>query len=164
MSQSTLRKQEIEVELATLVETPPDGDRWLHEIKFDGYRLICRIDRGKARLITRGNQDWTGRFREIAQAAGLLPAKQAVIDGEAVALTADGISDFARLQRAFQKDSAASLIYFAFDLLFLDGRDLRDLPLDERKAILAQLLRDCHSDGATSPHCRRSGKRPVADR
>jgi bifunctional non-homologous end joining protein LigD len=135
-------------QFASLAKGPPNGPRWLHEIKFDGYRILCRIDHGKAQLITRGDQDWTDRMPMLAAAAARLPAEQAILDGEVVALEPSGVSSFQRLQNAFSQNRARELIYYAFDILFLDGHDLREVPLDERKGILAALL---NHNGATGP-------------
>src|SRR5262249_44689498 len=87
-------------QLATLVTDAPSGDDWLHEIKFDGYRVLCRIDGGSARLFTRSGQDWTEKFPDVARDAEKLPIRRAWLDGEVVALGADGISSFQRLQNA----------------------------------------------------------------
>ncbi|HEV7224589.1 MAG TPA: DNA ligase D, partial [Pirellulales bacterium] len=129
-----------ELQLATLAKSPPEGDGWLHEIKLDGYRLLCRISKGKVTFITRGEQDWTRRFGSLAEAAERLPVKSAILDGEAVALLPSGVSSFQALQNAFRGEQTAPLLYYAFDLLYLDGRDLRPLPLERRKEILAELL------------------------
>lgn len=128
-------------QLATLVSGPPPGDDWVHEIKLDGYRILLRIERGRVKLLTRNRQDWTTRFPAVAEAAAALPVKEALLDGEIVALDAAGVSSFQALQQADQLESGRSLVYVAFDLLFLDGRDLRPLPLVERKARLARLLK-----------------------
>jgi bifunctional non-homologous end joining protein LigD len=128
-------------QLATLVSDPPPGDGWVHEIKLDGYRILLRIERGRVKLLTRSRQDWTTRFPAVAAAAAALPVKEALLDGEIVALDAAGVSSFQALQQADQLESGRSLVYVAFDLLFLDGHDLRPLPLVERKARLARLLR-----------------------
>jgi bifunctional non-homologous end joining protein LigD len=125
-------------QLATLVSGPPPGDDWVHEIKLDGYRILLRIERGRVKLLTRNRQDWTTRFPAVAEAAAALPVKAALLDGEIVALDAAGVSSFQALQQADQ--TGRSLVYVAFDLLFLDGRDLRPLSLVERKARLARLL------------------------
>ncbi|HVX60486.1 MAG TPA: DNA ligase D, partial [Pirellulales bacterium] len=137
-----------ELQLASLSDGPPEGDRWLHEIKFDGYRLLCRLSRGRARFITRGRQDWTDRFPGLSKAAAGLDVKSAVLDGEAVALLPNGVSSFQTLQNAFRGESAAPIVYYAFDLLYLDGRDLRTMPLEERKERLAALLKDVDPEGA----------------
>jgi len=97
----------IELQLATLHESPPSGPGWLHEIKLDGYRMLCRIHGCKVRLITRGQLDWTGRLLHLAADLLKLPVKSAWLDGEVVALRADGISDFSTLQSAFRKKATS---------------------------------------------------------
>ncbi|WP_277811780.1 DNA ligase D [Chromohalobacter canadensis] len=128
-------------QLATLVDEAPEGDEWFHEIKFDGYRILTRLQSGKARLITRNGHDWSERFPEIAAAMSELSVGGALFDGEVVALRSDGISDFRRLQRAISETHTARLIYQVFDLLHLDGVDLHDVPLRERKRLLADLFK-----------------------
>lgn len=130
----------IEPQLATLVKAAPAGDDWLHEIKFDGYRMICRIDGKELKFISRNQQDWTQRLSQLVPPAQELPVKQAILDGEVVALKPDGTSDFQTLQNAFEKKGAAKLYYYVFDLLHLNGQDLRNVPLEERKQILAKLV------------------------
>jgi bifunctional non-homologous end joining protein LigD len=132
--------KDVEVELATLESHAPQGQQWLHEIKFDGYRLLARIDRGHVKLITRRHQDWTHRYPSVAEAAASLPVKSALLDGELVALLPSGVSSFQSLQNATRPGSDARLVYFAFDLLYLDGYDLRRSPLIERKQQLRELL------------------------
>ncbi|MGH6870407.1 MAG: DNA ligase D, partial [Rhizomicrobium sp.] len=127
-------------ELARIVATPPDSDLWVHEIKFDGYRMQMRVAGGKARLLTRRGLDWTARFPEIARAGNALP--DCLLDGEIVALDRDGVADFAALQQALSEKKTAALIYFIFDVLHAEGRDLRGEPLRTRKHILERLLRD----------------------
>ncbi len=134
------------VELATLVDAPPEGDDWLHEIKLDGYRMLGRVERGRGQLLTRHGHDWTARAPGVAKLLAALPAQNAVLDGELVSLRKDGISDFQTLQNALRDGRSDALVYFAFDLLFLDGEDLRELPLHERKERLAQLLRRAAPD------------------
>src|SRR5262245_31198221 len=126
-------------QLATLTREAPDGDRWLHEVKFDGFRMGCRIERGQVRFISRNRLDWTDRFHSIARLAETLPAERAFLDGEVVALNSDGISDFQLLQNAF-RGTAQQLCYYAFDLLHLDGYDLSGVPLEDRKRVLADLF------------------------
>jgi bifunctional non-homologous end joining protein LigD len=128
-------------QLATLATTPPSGSEWLHEIKFDGYRVLAAMAGGSARLYTRTGLDWTGKFRGVAEAVAQLPARGALIDGEVVALDENGRTDFGRLQRALD-GRGETLRYYAFDLLELDGEDLAGLPLIERKRRLAALLSD----------------------
>jgi bifunctional non-homologous end joining protein LigD len=132
--------REITVELATLAPQPPEGDQWLHEIKFDGYRLVAVVEHGKAKLITRRQQDWTQRYPEVAAACAAVPAQSAVLDGELVALLPSGVSSFQALQNAARPGGDARLVYIAFDLLYLDGYDLRRVPLIDRKQRLHELL------------------------
>jgi bifunctional non-homologous end joining protein LigD len=131
----------ISPELATLVEKPPAGDDWVHEIKLDGYRTAVRIEDSKVRMLTRTGLDWTKRFRPIAAALADLPIRRAYLDGEVAALDEHGISSFGALQDALSKGQAERLVYIAFDLLHLDGLDLRELPLVDRKEALQRLLR-----------------------
>lgn len=126
-------------QLATLVKEAPDGPDWLHEIKFDGYRTLGKIDRGKVRLISRNGKDWTENFAAVADAAARLPVRAALLDGEVVALGPEGHSSFQALQRAL-KLGGQGLVYYAFDLLHLDGYDLTATPLEARKEALATLL------------------------
>jgi bifunctional non-homologous end joining protein LigD len=125
-------------ELCTSVEQPPSGTGWGHEIKFDGYRVQLRIEGGEATLKTRKGLDWTDKFKAIAKAGGALP--DAMIDGEIVALDHEGHPDFSALQAAISDGKTDRLIFYAFDLLFDEGEDLRRLPLEQRKARLKQLL------------------------
>ena len=127
--------------LATLVDAVPRGEQWLHEIKWDGYRLIAFVRRGKARLTTRNGHDWTHRFPGIAKALGSLPVETAVVDGEAVIEDDKGLSSFSALQEALSDGRAADkAIFHAFDLLYRDGVDLRGLPLAARKDQLSELV------------------------
>jgi bifunctional non-homologous end joining protein LigD len=130
----------IEPCLASLGADVPGGDRWLHEIKWDGYRLHVRAESGRVRLLTRRGLDWTARFPPIADAAARLPFQTAYIDGEAIVENRVGIADFGALQQALAAGAARNALLFAFDLLYLDGRDLRREPLIERKRLLAGLL------------------------
>jgi bifunctional non-homologous end joining protein LigD len=125
---------------AVLVEHPPEGDRWLHEEKLDGYRIGCRIDKGRVDLVSRRANDWTASFPAVRDAARELPLKNALIDGEVAVVEPSGRTSFQELQNAFERGSANNVVYFAFDLLFLDGEDLSRLPLEERKARLEKLL------------------------
>ncbi len=129
-------------QLAALAKAPPTGDRWVHELKLDGYRMQARIDRKKSKieLLTRTGLDWTHRMKSIADALIDLPVESAVIDGEIVVLGPDGTSSFANLQTAFQEGTKHELTYFVFDLLHLDGHNLRNLPLEDRKQILEKVL------------------------
>jgi len=125
-------------ELCTSVERPPSGEGWCHEIKFDGYRVQLRVEDGQATLKTRKGLDWTDKFRAIAKEGSALP--DVLIDGEIVALDHDGAPNFSTLQAAISDGKTDELIFYAFDLLFADGEDLRRLPLAGRKARLKKLL------------------------
>lgn len=125
-------------QLCTSVDRPPAGDGWCHEIKFDGYRVQLRVEDGAATLKTRKGLDWTTKFAGIAREAEALP--DAIIDGEIVALDHNGAPSFSALQAALSDGKTDELIFFAFDLLFAEGRDYRRLPLGERKARLKTLL------------------------
>jgi bifunctional non-homologous end joining protein LigD len=136
-----------EVELATLVDAPPEGVDWLHEIKFDGYRLLGFVSGGVARLRTRNGKDWTERFPSLAAALGRLKVEDAVVDMEAVILDAQGKSSFQELQAALGVGgNTAKIIGYAFDLLYVDGKDLTKLPLSERKQKLEQILQSARQE------------------
>ena len=127
--------------LALLTEKPPAGDGWLHEIKFDGYRLMASLDGNSIRLLTRSGLDWTERFPGIAKSLEDFPVKSALVDGEAVIEDENGVSSFSALQDALsERKTASAAVFFAFDLLYLDGHDLREAALDDRKTVLAKLL------------------------
>jgi bifunctional non-homologous end joining protein LigD len=130
----------VEPALATLAEKAPDGDNWTHEIKFDGYRIQARLDRGKVTLLTRRGLDWTKKFPTIAEAVAKLAAETALIDGELVAQGDDGISSFSQLQEDLKNGRYDRMAFYVFDLMHLDGDDLKLQPLRERKAALARLL------------------------
>jgi bifunctional non-homologous end joining protein LigD len=136
-------------QLATLVDAAPVGDEWLHEVKFDGFRILCRIEDREVTLFTRTGQDWTDRFAEVAVAAARLNAKSALIDGEVAVLRADGTTSFQSLQNHLQGGVNGALTYFAFDLLFLNGVDLRPRPLEERKVALHRLIEKGSEGGST---------------
>jgi bifunctional non-homologous end joining protein LigD len=133
--------------LATLHSDAPRGSEWLHEIKFDGYRIEARLDRGKVRLLTRKGLDWTHRFKPIAEAVAALDADTALIDGELVSEDDRGISSFSQLQTDLKDGRSGRLRYCVFDLLYLDGRDLRAEPLVERKAALERLMKSAGKNG-----------------
>jgi len=158
--------QHIEPELATLVAATPEGDDFIHEVKFDGYRVIARVDAGSVQLLTRGGEDWTDRMPTLRAALEKLKVESAILDGEFVALDQRGVTDFQLLQNAFSDKSRAPLAYYAFDLLYLDGADLRPLPLIERKAKLKELLgRVARSETSLrySEHSRGDGARFFAE-
>ncbi len=142
--------------LATLHDTAPSGPQWLHEIKFDGYRIEARLDkgldkgldRGKVKLLTRKALDWTHRFERVAQAVAALPAQTALLDGELVVENDKGISNFSMLQTDLKEGRGDRFVYWVFDLLYLDDRDLTGAPLVERKAALQRLFK---GNGKTGP-------------
>src|SRR5438034_5166522 len=125
-------------QLCTVVERPPGGEGWCHEIKFDGYRVQLRVEDGDAVLNTRKGLDWTEKFQAIANEGSALP--DVLVDSEIVALDYNGAPDFSTLQASLSDGKTDDLIFFAFDLLFADGMDIRGLPLAERKAQLKKLL------------------------
>lgn len=131
-------------QLCETLARPPSGTGWLHEIKFDGYRIQMRVLDGEATLKTRKGLDWTSKYPAIARAAGNLP--DGIIDGEICALDENGAPDFAALQAALSEGKTDALVYFAFDLLFEGSEDLRALSLSERKARLQQSLADAGAD------------------
>ena len=128
-----------ELQLAKLVDEPPEGPEWLHEQKFDGYRILAELDRGRVKLLSRRMKDWTADFPTIAAAIAELPVKRAMLDGEVAVLMPDGRTSFQALQNAFSKPSS-NLVYFAFDLLALDDENLAALPLEQRKLRLEKLV------------------------
>ncbi len=126
--------------LARSADEAPEGPGWLHEIKYDGYRLLARIHDRKVRLSTRNGLDWTAKFPVLAARFAELPVAAAVVDGELVHLKADGTTDFGQLQDAIANERTEMLVFYAFDLLHLDGWDLTGAALDDRKAALASLM------------------------
>ncbi len=126
--------------LATAVDAPPEGDGWLHEIKLDGYRALCRVRGDDVAFFTRSGADWTARFSALVPAVRALGLGDAWLDGEVVALAPDGRSSFGALQAELKRGEAADLTYFAFDLPYARGFDLRDVALEDRTALLGKLL------------------------
>jgi bifunctional non-homologous end joining protein LigD len=129
----------IEPALASSVEKVPSGSRWIHEVKFDGYRVQVRLANETVSVFTRRGNDWTKRFRKIASDAWHIKAGSAIIDGEVVVPAANGATDFSVLQNEL-KGNSTRIVLIAFDLLYLNGRDLRKLPLLERKAELKKII------------------------
>jgi bifunctional non-homologous end joining protein LigD len=127
-------------ELCKLIDRPPSGPGWVHEVKFDGYRIQARVDEGRAVLRTRKGLDWTARFGAIVGAVANLP--DGIYDGEMVALDNNGVPNFGALQTALAEGETDDLIYFVFDLLFAHGDDLQKVPLRERKATLERIIED----------------------
>jgi bifunctional non-homologous end joining protein LigD len=133
--------------LATLSTTAPSEPGWVHEVKFDGYRIQARLEHGQVALLTRKGLDWVAKFPNVARAVASLPAPAALIDGEIVVEEENGRSSFSGLQAALKGARSDGFVYYAFDLLHLDGRDLTGLPLTERKAELEALLQRAQAAG-----------------
>jgi DNA ligase D-like protein (predicted ligase) len=148
----------IRPQLTELVDAAPDGPDWLHEIKYDGYRMHARLDRGVVRLLTRTGLDWTHKYPAIATAVSSLGARQAYLDGELCGVSPDGVTSFSMIQLASDSGNAAALVFFLFDLLYLDGDDVSARPLIERKARLAALLFNVSSPLHYSDHQRGQGR------
>jgi bifunctional non-homologous end joining protein LigD len=127
--------------LATLQAAAPPGAGWRHEVKFDGYRIQARLDHGEVRLLTRKGLDWAVKFAEIATAVAKLPAETALLDGELVVEEKSGVSSFSALQGDLKAGRRDRFVYYVFDLLHVDGAHLTELPLTQRQAALAGLLR-----------------------
>ncbi|WP_433899512.1 DNA ligase D [Pseudomonas sp. PSE1(2024)] len=135
---------QLKPQLATLVESAPEGD-WQYEIKFDGYRIMARIDQDEVQLFTRNGHDWTHKLPKQAQALAALGLESAWLDGEMVVADADGVPDFQALQNAFDAGRSENILYYLFDLPYLNGVDLREVPVQERRAALATVLK-AHED------------------
>jgi bifunctional non-homologous end joining protein LigD len=142
----------VKPQLCKLVDAPPQGPEWLHEIKYDGYRMHARLDRGKAQLLTRTGLDWTHKYPSIAAALSVLPAKQAYLDGELCGVTPDGKTSFSLIQTASDSGNADALVFFLFDLLYLDGEVISVAPLRERKERLRDLLSNAGAPLQYSDH------------
>jgi bifunctional non-homologous end joining protein LigD len=123
-----------------LVKEPPSGDEWLHELKFDGYRMLCRLDRGRVTVWSRNGKDWTEKFQNVVEAVKSLKATSAMLDGEIVIVDAQGRSSFQKLQRAMGKTTTSGFAYEVFDLMYLDGYSLTQTPLKHRKELLKNLV------------------------
>jgi bifunctional non-homologous end joining protein LigD len=132
--------EKVRPQLATLVQQAPSDDAWLNEIKFDGYRMICRAQGRQIKLLSRNGLDWTARLEHLVKAVRGLGLASAIFDGEVVALRPDGTSSFQDLQNAFATARPSQLVYYLFDLLYLDGKSLTGVPLEERKRLLAALV------------------------
>ena len=135
---------QLKPQLATLVESAPEGD-WQYEIKFDGYRIMARIDQDEVQLFTRNGHDWTHKLPKQAQALAALGLESAWLDGEMVVADADGVPDFQALQNAFDAGRSENILYYLFDLPYLNGVDLREVPVQERRAALGTVLK-AHED------------------
>lgn len=151
----------VKPQLATLRDAPPEGDDWLHELKFDGYRIQALLAGRRVKLITRNGHDWTDKYPAIATALSKIDVSSAILDGELVALDAQGHSRFSALQAATNDGADAHLAYYAFDLLALDGKSLRRKPLVDRKATLEKILPAGDGTLRFSGHIDGSGERVI---
>jgi bifunctional non-homologous end joining protein LigD len=129
-------------QLCQPVEKPPSGLQWVHEIKLDGFRMAARLDRGRVHFLTRTGHDWTEKYPSVVAALGHVKANSAYLDGELCGVDDAGLPSFAYTQAATDGQRGVHLVYYAFDLLHLDGRDVSQLPLIERKALLEPLIAD----------------------
>jgi bifunctional non-homologous end joining protein LigD len=133
-------------QLATLVKEAPPGNEWLHELKFDGYRLLCHLQRGHVRLWTRNRKDWTDKFPNVAKALQALRVQSAILDAEVVAMDSSGRSSFQGLQQAIHKTGGRGLVLEVFDLIYIEGFNIQRTPLIQRKGVLEQLIGSVRSD------------------
>jgi bifunctional non-homologous end joining protein LigD len=145
-------------QVPSLTALPPSGPGWLHEIKHDGYRTLIRIEHGNVRAFTRAGHDWTDKYQLIVGTCADLACRSAMLDGEIIVQDRHGASDFVALRQAIEKEPHR-LVFFAFDLLFLDGADLRDCPLIERREKLREIIPAIpRLPIQFSDHCTGSGK------
>jgi bifunctional non-homologous end joining protein LigD len=146
-------------QLATLERTPPDGNQWFHELKFDGYRMLAHLNKGKVVLWSRNRKDWTSKFPGVVKAVKSFPATSAILDGEIVAVDAKGRPSFQKLQQSI-KTGSTSLLYQIFDVIYLDGFDLTRSTLRVRKAVLSQLFTKVSESSSLrySDHVEANGK------
>lgn len=135
----------IKPQLATLVETAPSED-WRYEIKFDGYRMMARIDNGEVKLFTRNGHDWTSKLPRQAEALSSLALESAWLDGEVIAADDEGVPSFQILQNAFESGKSQAIVFYLFDMPYLNGVDLREVPVEERRAALAQVVERSEDD------------------
>lgn len=146
-------------ELASLVETPPVGNQWLHEIKYDGYRTLCFKDKKSTKLLTRSGLDWSKKYSQLQKECKNIKAESIVFDGEVVWLDENGKSSFQGLQNSLEEGDSTKLIYYVFDLLYLNGYDTRELPLTDRKKLLREVLEQSDIEKILfSEHWDESGK------
>jgi DNA ligase D-like protein (predicted ligase) len=147
----------IEPQLSKLATKAPSGPQWVHEIKFDGYRMAARLDHGDVKLLTRSGLDWTGKYPAISAAFAKLKVKTAYIDGELCGIRPDGVTSFEIMQQV-SDSGGGHLTYFAFDLLELNGENVARLPLGERKGQLAALLKESPAGISYSEHAQEDGE------
>ena len=154
-------------QLATLASEAPEGEEWLHEMKFDGYRLIAILDQGHVKLLTRNSKDWTKKFPGLVSALERCGLEQGIFDGELVVLRRDGTSDFQRLQNSIKSGKPDDFVYYVFDLPYCLGYDLTNVPLIDRKEILQRILvpKGSENDGMVrySDHIIGNGSRVISN-
>jgi bifunctional non-homologous end joining protein LigD len=146
-------------QLSLLAKAPPTGENWAHELKFDGFRFHARLDRGRVKLLTRTGLDWTDKYLSTAGDIAKIKARTAYLDGELCAVNPDGTTSFAELQAATDSKSTSHLVYFAFDLLYLNGENVTQLRLLDRKEKLRKLLKGVAQTIQYSGHHLGDGKR-----
>ena len=146
-ARKTVMPEFVSPQLATLMKEAPRGNEWLHELKFDGYRLLCHLQRGQVRLWTRNRKDWTDKFPHVAKALQSLKVQSAILDAEVVAMDASGRSSFQMLQQAIHKTAGKGLSLEVFDLIYIEGFNIQGTPLLERKGVLEQLLGSVRKSG-----------------
>src|SRR4029077_7214529 len=142
----------IKPQLTKLVDRPPDGPEWLHELKFDGYRMHARLDRGAVRILTRTGLDWTRKYPTITAAVEALPVQEAYLDGELCGVRPDGTTSFSLIQNASDTGYSDALVFFLFDLLHIDGKAIGSEPAKERKERLCALLSEANAPLQFSDH------------
>src|SRR3984893_6907217 len=150
--QSSSLPKWVKPQLCKLVDAPPQGPEWLHEIKYDGYRMHARLDHGRIQLLTRTGLDWTHKYPSIAAALSVLPANQAYLDGELCGVRPDGKTSFSMIQTASDSGNAGALVFFLFELLYVDGEVISAAPLLERKERLRDLLSNAGTPLQYSDH------------
>jgi len=150
----------VKPQLCKLADAPPQGPEWLHEIKYDGYRMHARLDRGRVSLLTRTGLDWTQKYPSIAATLSALPVNRAYLDGELCGVTPDGKTSFSSIQTASDSGNAAALVFYLFDLLYLDGKAISAAPLPARKA--RKPARQSWTPAGMG-HCRASGEAVCSD-
>jgi bifunctional non-homologous end joining protein LigD len=139
-ARKTVMPEFVSPQLATLVKEAPRGKEWVHELKFDGYRLLCHLERGHVRLWTRNRKDWTDKFPNVVKALQGVRVQSAILDAEVVAMDGSGRSSFQMLQQAIHKTAGKGLVLEIFDLIYIEGYNITRTPLVERKAVLEELI------------------------
>ena len=139
-ARKTAMPEFVSPQLATLVKEAPRGNEWLHELKFDGYRLLCHLQRGHVRLWTRNRKDWTDKFPNVVKALQRLNVQSAILDAEVVAMDSSGRSSFQMLQQAIHKTGGKGLVLEIFDLIYIEGFNIQRTPLLERKRVLEEVV------------------------